>query len=289
MDRQSPISHSKQQGKQKLVIGLLLVAVAAVVLLLPNLVSEPWIAGPSASVPVVDKTSVSPSTVAEKTKYRQDSQAALAQIIATRDRLNNQSVKRWADFEFRQAVALIEQGDEQYGYGDYRESLDSYQQSLAQLKNLEELGQQTLTKALADGLAAIENAAHTDISIATAAASLAMAIAPDNKQSQQIEQRAAVLPEVIEQLQSADKLLAGKQLNEAKCAYQQALALDPQHILAAASTSRGSDPKHQIPSTTVPRGCNQLKCIKLLGGGWQRIIQGQTQGALHYSTVQGCE
>ena len=77
MDRQSPTSHSKQQGKQKLVIGLLLVAVAAVVLLLPNLVSEPWIAGPSASVPVADKTSVSPSTAAEKTKYRQDSQKRL--------------------------------------------------------------------------------------------------------------------------------------------------------------------------------------------------------------------
>ena len=132
MDKQSPTSHSKQQGMQKLVIGLLLVAVAAVVLLLPNLVNEPWIAGPSASTPVADKTAVSPSTAAEKTKYRQDSQVTLAQIIAVRDRLNKQSVERWADFEFRQAMALIEQGDEQYGYGNYRESLDSYQQSLTQ-------------------------------------------------------------------------------------------------------------------------------------------------------------
>jgi tetratricopeptide (TPR) repeat protein len=237
MDKQSPTSHSKQQGMQKLVIGLLLVAVAAVVLLLPNLVNEPWIAGPSASTPVADKTAVSPSTAAEKTKYRQDSQVTLAQIIAVRDRLNKQSVERWADFEFRQAMALIEKGDEQYGYGNYRESLDSYQQSLAQLKSLEELGQQTLTRALADGLAAIENAAQTDISIATAAASLAMAIAPDDKQSQQIEQRAAVLPDVIEQLQNADKLLAAKQLNEAKGAYQKAVTLDPQHILAAAALS----------------------------------------------------
>lgn len=237
MDKQSPASQSKQQGKQKLVIGLLLVAVAAVVLLLPNLVSEPWIAGPSASLPVADTTAVSPSTAAEKTKYRQDSQTTLAQIIALRDRLNNQSIERWADFEFRQAMALIQQGDEQYGYGYYRESLDSYQQSLAQLKKLEELGQQTLAEALADGLAAIENAAKTDISIASEAASLAMAMAPENKQSQQLKQRVAVLPEVIEQLQNADKLLAGKQLSAAKSAYQQALKLDVQHLRAAAALS----------------------------------------------------
>jgi len=233
MDNQSP--SSQQQGKQKLIIGLLLVVVVAVIVLLPTVVTEPWIADPSASVTPVVKTSVSPSTAAEKTKYRQDSQTTLAQIIAVRDRLTNQSIERWADFEFRQAIALIAQGDDQYGYGEYRESLASYQQSLTQLSSLEQLGQETLTKALAEGIAAIENAAQTDITIATAAADIAMAIAPQNKQSQQLEQRAEVLPKVFEQLQAGDKLLASKQLSEAADAYQNALSLDNQHRRAAAA------------------------------------------------------
>lgn len=233
MDNQSPTP--QQQSQQKLIIGLLLAVVAAVILLLPNVVTEPWIADPNASVTPVTNKSVSPSTAAEKTKYRQDSQATLAQIIAVRDRLAEQSIERWADFEFRQAITLIARGDDQYGYGEYRESLASYQQSLTQLSSLEQLGQETLTKALAEGIAAIENAAQTDITIATAAADIAMAIAPQNKQSQQLEQRAEVLPKVFEQLQAGDKLLASKQLSEAADAYQNALSLDNQHRRAAAA------------------------------------------------------
>ena len=231
MDNQSP--SSQQQGKQKLIIGLLLVVVVAVIVLLPTVVTEPWIADPSASVTPVVKTSVSPSTAAEKTKYRQDSQTTLAQIIAVRDRLTNQSIERWADFEFRQAIALIAQGDDQYGYGEYRESLASYQQSLAQLNSLEQLGQETLTRTLAEGTEAIENAAQTDITIAAVAASIAMAIAPQNQQSQQLELRAAALPQVVEQLKAGDKLLASKQLSLAEDAYQKALNLDNQHGRAA--------------------------------------------------------
>jgi tetratricopeptide (TPR) repeat protein len=231
MDNQSP--SSQQQGKQKLIIGLLLVVVVAVIVLLPTVVTEPWIADPSASVTPVVKTSVSPSTAAEKTKYRQDSQTTLAQIIAVRDRLTNQSIERWADFEFRQAIALIAQGDDQYGYGEYRESLAGYQQSLAQLNSLEQLGQETLTRTLAEGTEAIENAAQTDITIAAVAASIAMAIAPQNQQSQQLELRAAALPQVVEQLKAGDKLLASKQLSLAEDAYQKALNLDNQHGRAA--------------------------------------------------------
>ena len=235
MDNQSPTSHAKQQGKQRLIIILLLVLAAAVIVLLPSLVTEPWIADPSAPTTPAATAVVSPSTVAEKTKYRQDSQTTLAQIIAVRDRLNKQSVERWAAFEFRQAQALVTQGDEQYGYGEYRESLTSFQQSLNQLNSLEQLGQTMLAKALTDGLTAIENAAPTDRSIASATASLAVAIAPNNQQAQQLALRASTLPEVIVQLQTADKLLASNQLAGAANAYQQALNLDSQHRRAAAA------------------------------------------------------
>ena len=97
-----------QPDRQKLIIGGLLALVAAVVLLLPNLVTEPWIVDPdNAAAPAIPITSVSPSTAAEKTQYRQNSQKLLAEIIVLRDGLTGQSIEQWADFEFRSALTLI--------------------------------------------------------------------------------------------------------------------------------------------------------------------------------------
>jgi hypothetical protein len=227
---------SQPEGKQKLIIGGLLLLVVAVVLLLPNLVSDPWIAeaGESAT-PAPAKTAVSPSTAAEKTKYRQDSQKVLAQIIAVRDSLKQQNVEYWGDFEFRQALAMIDQGDEQYGYGDYRDALASYQRSLEQLQALQATGQTTFESALREGTKAIENAEPADIAVATEAAATAMAIDPDNSKSQQLAQRAGQLPSLIIALDSGRQRLATNELAAAKSYFQQAVAIDGLHVKAAAA------------------------------------------------------
>jgi len=226
----------QQEGKQKLIIGGLLLLVVAVVLLLPNMVSDPWIADASESaIPVPAKTAVSPSTAVEKTKYRQDSQKVLAQIIAVRDRLKQQNVEYWGDFEFRQALALIDQGDEQYGYGDYRDALASYQSSLEQLEVLEITGQTTFETALREGTRAIENAEPADIALATEAAATAMAIAPADSRSQQLAQRSGQLESLIAALDSGQQRLATNELAAAKAYFQQAVSIDSQHIKAAAA------------------------------------------------------
>ena len=223
-----------QPNRQKLIIGGLLALVAAVVLLLPNLVTEPWIVDPNnpeaSAIPI---TSVSPSTAAEKTQYRQNSQKLLAEIIMLRDGLTSQSIEQWADFEFRSALSLITAGDEQYGYGNYSESMASFNQALEQLKTLQILGQEKYQQVLITGISAIENAAIGDPAIASAAATLAMAIDASDSRSIALNQRATALPQLIEALQNAEQQLAIKQLEKASSYYQQAVAIDGKHKKAA--------------------------------------------------------
>lgn len=223
-----------QPNRQKLIIGGLLVLVAAVVLLLPNLVTEPWIVDPdNPEASAISITSVSPSTAAEKTQYRQNSQKLLAEIIMLRDGLTSQSIEQWADFEFRSALSLITAGDEQYGYGNYSESMASFNQALEQLKTLQILGEEKYQQALITGTNAIENAAIGDPAIASAAAKLAMAIDASDSRSIALNQRATALPQLIEALQNAEQQLAIKQLEKASSYYQQAVAIDGKHKKAA--------------------------------------------------------
>ncbi|MDP6198605.1 MAG: hypothetical protein QF884_05685, partial [Porticoccaceae bacterium] len=179
-----------QPDRQRLIIISLLVLVAVVVLLLPRWVTEPWIADSSDSRPSNSSiTAVSPSIIAEKTQYRQNSQQVLAKIIVLRDKLNSQSVEDWAEFEFSRALALIATGDEQYGYGNYSQSLSSFEQALEQLEQIQTRGQEKYIQALATGAAAIENATPTDLGIAASAAQLAMAIEPEDSRSLDLKQR----------------------------------------------------------------------------------------------------
>ena len=89
--------------------------VVATVFLLPQFVSEPWVAVGTDDLPPVPEASpstVAPSTAAELTRFRQESQGVLAEIMAIRDRLQQSSVERWAEVEFqdlwqRSRVAIV--------------------------------------------------------------------------------------------------------------------------------------------------------------------------------------
>lgn len=226
---------SSSPARQRLIIAGLLLLVALVVLLLPHCVTEPWIAESTDDRPTTSSaiTTVSPSTAAEKTQYRQNSQQLLAKIIAQRDKLSRQSVQDWGGFEFSRALALIAAGDEQYSYGNYSQSLTSFEQALKQLEQLQTLGQEKYTEALEAGTTAIENAMPADLATATTATQLAMAIAPEDSRSLVLKQRTEPLPQLIEVLESGRQMRAEGQLQSAKRFYQQALKLDKQHKKAA--------------------------------------------------------
>lgn len=227
-----PVTHS---GKQKFTLGILVVLALATVFLLPTLITEPLIFNQADDDPVPQPASplvVAPSTAAEKTKYRQDSQVMLAQIVAVRDRLLEQNVSRWGEVEFQQGLALIEAGDEQYNFGEYRASLDDYQQALDTFNALEQEGLQKLAQAKADGLDAIES---LNTVVAAASSELASAIAPQDSQVQALASRAAQLPAVADLLIAGDQARERDRLQAAEQAYREAVRLDPQHRRAAAS------------------------------------------------------
>jgi tetratricopeptide (TPR) repeat protein len=231
--QKSGVGVTRQIGVQKILVTVLLLVASAVIFILPKSVTEPWINYSSQSQkPLPAITAVSPSTAAEKTQYRQDSQNFLAQIILYRDRLKEKRVDLWGAFEFKQAMLQIERGDNQYQYGEYAKSVASYQAALDGLSALETSGKSIFANAVNDAANAIEDSI---LSTATSAVELASAMAPDNNKVQQLSQRVANLPQLIEAMQQGEKFSALSQLSAAKKAFNRAVSLDPEHKKAAAA------------------------------------------------------
>ena len=226
-------------NKQTLwIIGLLLVVVF-VVFILPNRVSEPWLTDSSVQpIAPAKMDNLAPSTIAEKTRYRQQSQSLLASILALRDKLLNQSVNRWAEAQFSNALTLIEKGDNLYSFGNYKQSLDSYQQALAELEQLESLATDIFEQALERGNSAIERADTTDIPLALEAASLALSISPEDNRAQHLNQRTKNFTDLVEALSQGDSQLSQQLYKQAAIHYQKALELEPNHKRAQTSLNQ---------------------------------------------------
>ncbi|MFT7562634.1 MAG: tetratricopeptide (TPR) repeat protein, partial [Bacteroidia bacterium] len=222
-------------GKQKTILLVLVVVALASVFLLPQFVSKPWILDGSVDdrqVPDTSALAVSPSTAAEKTQYRQEAQSLLAKIIPIRDKLKLESVEVWSPVEYQIALGQIDDGDDKYSYGDYRESLESYQLALSGFETLDQLGQQKLSDSLSSGFEAIEN---LNVTGATVASELATVIAGQNEQVRELASRAISLPAVAEQLEKGDLEKSKGNPLAAQDAYQQAVSLDPLHKRAVES------------------------------------------------------
>lgn len=232
MSESRPESHSTSRKITLVALGVVLIGT---VFLLPQLVTEPWVAGNVEELPPVPEASpstVSPSSAAELTRYRQESQTVLAEIMAMRDRLTESAVERWAQVEFQQALDMIEAGDELYSYGDYESSLKQFREANSRLAELEVLGQQKLAAARSDAQEAIE---ALNLNIALASTDLASAIAPLDKNVQQLAARAANLEQLARLIDAGDQEMALDLFEGARLNYRKAAELDPLHKRAASS------------------------------------------------------
>jgi tetratricopeptide (TPR) repeat protein len=230
-------SHSATRKITLIALGVLLIGT---IFFLPQFVTEPWVGGEGDDLPAVPQASpatVAPSTAAELTRYRQESQGVLAEIIAIRDRLDESSVATWGEPDFQQALKLVESGDEQYSYGEYAASLDLYRQARARLAGLEELGQGKLSEARVAALDAIES---LNLTVAADAVALAAAIAPQDPEVQQLAARVETLPAVAQHIEAGDQALALDQYREAQAEFREAVALDPLHQRAARSLEQAN-------------------------------------------------
>jgi len=224
-------SHSRSRQITLLVLGLV---VLGIIFLLPQYVTEPWLLNETViqEPNLPPATAIAPSTAAEQTRYRQESQSVLAQIIALRDKLLEQNVEAWSEIEFRQGLELIDEGDELYSYGKYQQSLDSFNQALQKFTAVEAQGQHKLTLALIDGMNALES---LNTNVATAASELASSIDPDDPQVRELAERQQKLPGLANLLEQADQARAADDLQTARMAYLQATNLDPLNKRAADS------------------------------------------------------
>ena len=217
-------------SRQQLWIISLLLVVIFVVFILPNLVTQPAAENDSTqtSVAVNDKD-LPPSLIAEKTRYRQQSQSLLASILALRDKLMVQSVDQWAQAQFNNAMALVAEGDEQYSFGKYQPSLDSYERAFADLQELERLAADTLEQSLAEATQAIARADTADTALVRGATSLALAIAPEDTRVKDLNKLAQGFSELVEAISQGDREFEKQQYQLAENFYQSALAIIPEH------------------------------------------------------------
>ena len=227
-----PASQSKSRKATLIVLGVVL---TGTVFLLPQFVTEPWVAGGVEDLPAVPEASpltVSPSTAAELTHYRRESQSVLAEIVAIRDQLRASNVERWAEAEFQMALDTIEDGDERYSYGDYESSLEQYRQARSRLTDLEKLGQQKL----ADAKVQVEDAIESlNLNVASASIELAAAIAPRDPDVQRLAARVETLAQLAGHIEAGDQALARDRFKTAQVEYRKAVDLDPLHARAARS------------------------------------------------------
>jgi tetratricopeptide (TPR) repeat protein len=217
-----------QAGFQKAVVLVLAVIAVAVFLLLPQFVSEPWLAPETdqAAVSSPAEVDLTPSTRAQKTKFRQDAQFILAKILQLRDRLIEQQASQWAGLDFDQALQAIEQGDEQYRLAEYQQALQRYQSALDQLEVLTTSATEKLAQAKIDAAAALQAG---QLAEATTAVTLAVAIDPEQAEVKQLQARLAVLPELLVLLQQGQRLQQQGELQAARQAIAKAATLDPLH------------------------------------------------------------
>ena len=260
---------STPDRKKLLLAGLTAIA-TAVVLVLPNYVSEPWIAPDATSINDTDgasqvqRSALNPSLIAEKKQARQQAQLVLAEIVALRDTLEQRGVTDWAAFAYQAAQNAVDRGDDAYLDAEYKRAIGSYRDALGRLKSLNNDADTTLANNLEKGFESIDKG---DIEAARGAAQIATLIAPDNPRAQLLSARAALLPDTLAQLRDAEQRLTAGQLDRAIAAYQRALAIDAQHQGA----------QQQLLNTQIRKRERDFRVA--MSRGWQALDNNQFERA----------
>ena len=220
------------------IFALLLVLVGTVFFVLPGYVSTPVI---SSAVPVETPTAdttpdpgISPFEEAQRFKQRETAQTTLAALLELQETLEQKQVLDWAEVPFNAALALARAGDDAYAKQEFIEANDSYQSSLNQLQQIS-AGQ----TAQYDAAMQAGDAAYLagEAEAATDAYGQALLINPESTAASAGMDRAQVLTQVAGFIDAGRNLQSGKQLEQAREQYQQALALDASHTGATTALS----------------------------------------------------
>jgi tetratricopeptide (TPR) repeat protein len=242
MSEQIKLRQAQQKTNTVLwgIFFLLLVLVGAVIFVLPDYVqpAAPGVAArtdaPPAPAAAPPSPGISPFEEAQRLHERETAQNTLAALLELQTALEQKQVQSWSATSFNAALELARSGDEAYATQQFVEANDLYQSSLTMLQQIESSEAAVYAEYMTQG-----ETAYTagDAEAASAAYSLALLVNPDSSEAVTGMERAQVLTQVMDLLKQGDELQANNQLEEAREAYQQALAIDSAHAGAIAAVS----------------------------------------------------
>jgi tetratricopeptide (TPR) repeat protein len=222
-----------------LMLGVLILLALAVIFVLPGVVAEYELpltpraqveqtqAPATATAPTLNP--VSPFEEAQRARQRQEAQEVLSSLLERQTALEDLQVSQWAQQAYDAALGFARTGDEAYRTQAFDQATEQYRNADTALARLQDSIPEVLASALARGNAALEAG---DATLATEAFALALLLQPGDAAAQSGMQRAATLDQVNALLARADAQRTAGELDAARTALEEALALDGAHAQA---------------------------------------------------------
>ncbi|MEP5567152.1 MAG: hypothetical protein ABJN62_04900 [Halioglobus sp.] len=179
----------------------------------------------------------SPWSDAQAAKLRKEAQAVLQELLDLQFTLDERGASQWSTDSYGEALATAQKGDELYRQKQYVEAKEEYQRGLAQLQVINDSIPAVVDQQLTLARDGIEQGYIEQVQ---AALELATLIEPENAALPELQQRASVLPSVVERMAAATDAEEASDLEAAQGQLQQAVTLDPLHQRAASELSRVS-------------------------------------------------
>lgn len=252
-------------NKKQITLLMLISISVTIAFVLPKVIDDPLFTIKENSIESnLQVPQLTPSQLAEKQKYRLNSQELLAQIITIRDSLDARGVRKWGQFNFLESLKLIEIGDQLYLDTKYQQAIARYNLALERLRVLESTAEATLEASIKSGLKSI---LQGEVYKAQEYAQTAITIAPENPQATLLLRRSESLPKVLVHLRDATAHQNAGELDLAKRQYQLALALDDNFLPAKTELKK-------VNKTLLDRDFQSLMSL-----GWDKLEKNQFQSA----------
>ena len=224
-------------------VSVLLVLALFVIFVLPQIVAEYELPFERAllpeSAPVViapqPSESISPFEEAVQARERERAQEVLANILDTREQLDDLRAAQWAAETYDAAVELARLGDEHYRNRDFDLAHDSYRGAADSLTDLLLAVPETLARFLAEGEAALQN---DDPTLAAEKFNFALMLDPGNAAASDGLAIARNFEQIMNLLAQAGTLEEDGALDQALARYREVLALDADSEAARSGVSR---------------------------------------------------
>ena len=222
-------SRGSKAGLRWLAIGVLcvmLLALVAVVYVLPDLVAEREQRAPSAPLTEPQRAPRAAPSEDDRSTARDKREAdrLLGLALRAKTELEAEGVAVWGGTDYDAALDRLAAGDAELDAQRYLEAAQEYTQTLSLLEALRAGKAERLAAALAAGEAALDAG---DGPTARASFEIALAVEPQNARAQQGMLRARVFEEVSALIASGADDEARDALEDARDRYAEALTLDP--------------------------------------------------------------